>query len=65
MCIRDSSIIEQCKNAPLCNVSLINWNNSDYGMISDDMKKILKVVEASGQQKEVDGQDGGGEGGGW
>ena len=56
-----NSIIEQCKNAPLCNVSFINWNNSDYGMISDDMKKILKVVEESVQND----RDGGSEGGGW
>ena len=56
-----NSVIEQCKNAPLCNVSFINWNNSDYGMISDDMKKILKVVEESVQND----RDGGSEGGGW
>ena len=57
-----NSIIEQCKNAPLCNVSLINWNNSDYGMISDDMKKILKVVEESVQNDRDGGSEGGG---GW
>ena len=69
-----NSIIEQCKNAPLCNVSLINWNNSDYGMISDDMKKILKVVEeslrndpvgtSSGASSGGGGSGGGGSGGG-
>ena len=57
-----NSIIEQCKNAPLCNVSFINWNNSDYGMISDDMKKILKVVEESVQNDRDGGSEGGG---GW
>ncbi|MFL2892437.1 MAG: hypothetical protein ACJZ8F_03050 [Candidatus Pelagibacter sp.] len=56
-----NSIIEQCKNSPLCNVSFINWNNSDYGMISDDMKKILKVVEESVQNDREGGSEGGGD----
>ena len=53
-----SIIIKNCeRNSVDCNIDEFLPSNYNYGIVSDDMKKILKVVEAGGQQKEDGGSN--------
>ena len=57
-------IIKNCeRNSVDCNiVDFLPYNNL-YGIVSDDMKKIVRVVEASKSKKDDSGGDGGGDDG--
>ncbi len=57
-------IIKNCeRNSVDCNiVDFLPYNNL-YGIVSDDMKKIIRVVEASKSKKDDSGGDGGGDDG--
>jgi len=59
-----SIIIKKCEgNSVDCNiVDFLPYNNL-YGIVSDDMKKIIRVVEASKTKKDDSGGDGGGDDG--
>ena len=61
-----SIIIKKCEgNSVDCNiVDFLPYNNL-YGIVSDDMKKIIRVVEASKSKKDDSGDDGGGGDDGW
>lgn len=61
-----SIIIKNCeRNSVDCNiVDFLPYNNL-YGIVSDDMKKIKRVVEASKSKKDDSGDDGGGGDDGW
>ena len=59
-----SIIIKNCeRNSVDCNiVDFLPYNNL-YGIVSDDMKKIIRVVEASKSKKDDSGDGGGGDDG--
>ena len=59
-----SIIIKNCERKSVdCNiVDFLPYNNL-YGIVSDDMKKIIRVVEASKSKKDDSGDDGGGDDG--
>ena len=53
------------KNSGVCNIDdFVDLKTTRYGLGSESMKKIIKVVEASGQQQGGDGGGGQGESGG-
>ena len=55
-------VADQCKKSPICNFS-IDWDYGGFGYNSDNMKKIIRVVEASKSKKDDSGDDGGGDDG--